>query len=60
VFVETEEGLEARSVRLGRATEQQVEIVDGLQPGERYAATNVLALKAQLDSDALEHAGHAH
>jgi hypothetical protein len=37
-----------------------VEIVDGLTVGERYAASNVLALKAETNRAALEHAGHVH
>jgi cobalt-zinc-cadmium efflux system membrane fusion protein len=60
VFVQTNEGFRPRRVRLGRKTEQHVEIIEGLDPGERYAATNVLTLKAQLNSAALDHAGHAH
>ena len=60
VFVETGEGLVPRPVRLGRGTEQRVEVLEGLRPGERYAATGVVTLKAQMNSAALEHAGHAH
>jgi cobalt-zinc-cadmium efflux system membrane fusion protein len=60
VFVRTEHGFEPRHVRLGRMTEREAAVVEGLEPGERYAASNVLALKTQLDSGALEHAGHAH
>jgi hypothetical protein len=47
-------------VELGRGTEDRVEILHGLQVDEDYAATSVLTLKAQLQSAALEHAGHAH
>ncbi len=60
VFARTEDGFEARPVELGRRTEGHVEVLHGLEPGERYAATNVLPLKAELQSAALEHAGHAH
>lgn len=60
VFVETDEGLTPRPVRLGRKTEQRVEVLAGLQPGERYAVTGVLTLKAQMNSAALESAGHTH
>lgn len=60
VFVETGGAFKPRPVRLGRGTGQRVEVVDGLQSGERYAATHVLTLKAQINSAALEHAGHAH
>jgi len=37
-----------------------VEIRAGLQPEERYAATNTFVLKAELGREALEHAGHVH
>lgn len=60
VFVRTEQGFQPRPVRLGHTTERQVAVIEGLRPGERYAATSVLALESQLESDALEHAGHAH
>ncbi|MEJ2317647.1 MAG: efflux RND transporter periplasmic adaptor subunit [Gammaproteobacteria bacterium] len=60
VFVQTEEGFEPRTVRLGHATSQSVEILEGLAEGESYAADNVLALKAESNRAALEHAGHVH
>lgn len=60
VFVQTDEGFEPRIVQLGQTTEQRAEIVDGLTAGERYAIRNVLALKAELNRAALEHAGHSH
>ncbi|MEZ5587434.1 MAG: efflux RND transporter periplasmic adaptor subunit [Sedimenticolaceae bacterium] len=60
VFVHTGAGFEPRAVRRGRATPQAVEIIDGLAEGERYAANNVLALKAETNRAALEHAGHVH
>jgi cobalt-zinc-cadmium efflux system membrane fusion protein len=60
VFVLTGGEFRPRPVRTGRTTEQEVEVVGGLRPGESYAATGVLTLKAQLNSAALEHAGHAH
>jgi cobalt-zinc-cadmium efflux system membrane fusion protein len=60
VFVQTEDGFEPREVRLGRVTPQAAEIIDGLAGGERYASDNVLALKAEMNRAALEHAGHVH
>ena len=60
VFVQTDGGFESRKVRQGRATPAAVEIIDGLAEGERYAANNVLALKAETNRAALEHAGHVH
>lgn len=60
IFVQTPEGIEPRAVRTGRAAAGVVEILEGLAPGETFAATGALALKAELDKAALEHAGHAH
>jgi membrane fusion protein, heavy metal efflux system len=48
VFVQTPEGFEARPVTLGRANETHVEILSGLESGERYAATETFILKAEL------------
>ena len=39
VFVQTPEGFEARPITLGRANETHVEVLAGLEAGERYAAT---------------------
>ncbi len=60
LFIQTDEGFEPRRVRPGRSTAQAVQILEGLAEGERYAATNVLALKAEMNRAALAHAGHAH
>ncbi len=60
IFVETEEGIEPRHVRIGRRSQMAVEIVEGLRPGERFVSSGGLALRAELDKSALEHAGHAH
>lgn len=60
VFVETAEGLEPREVRVGRTSAERAEILDGLAEGERYVARNVLAVLAEMNRAALEHAGHAH
>jgi cobalt-zinc-cadmium efflux system membrane fusion protein len=48
VFVQTPEGFEARPVTLGRANEAHVEVLSGLESGERYAATDTFILKAEL------------
>ncbi|MDZ7750949.1 MAG: efflux RND transporter periplasmic adaptor subunit [Gammaproteobacteria bacterium] len=60
VFVAGESGLEPREIRLGQVSPNTVEVAGGLTAGERYVATNVLAVKAELNRAALEHAGHAH
>jgi cobalt-zinc-cadmium efflux system membrane fusion protein len=48
VFVQTPEGFEARPVTLGRTNETHVEVLTGLELGERYAATETFVLKAEL------------
>jgi membrane fusion protein, heavy metal efflux system len=57
VFVQTQEGFEARPVTLGQSNETHVEIIAGLSSGERYAATETFILKADL---AKSEAGHQH
>ena len=60
VFIQTSQGFEPQPVRTGRWTHELAEITEGLLPGQRYVARNVLAMKAELNRAALEHAGHAH
>jgi cobalt-zinc-cadmium efflux system membrane fusion protein len=48
VFVQTPKGFEARPVTLGRANETHVEVLTGLEPGERYAVSDTFILKAEL------------
>ncbi|MDX9973894.1 MAG: efflux RND transporter periplasmic adaptor subunit [FCB group bacterium] len=57
VFVKDEDGLEATPVTLGRSSETHQEIVEGLEPGQRYAATGSFVLKAALQKGEL---GHQH
>ncbi|MCH7798912.1 MAG: efflux RND transporter periplasmic adaptor subunit [Planctomycetes bacterium] len=60
VFVETSDGFEARHVRSGRSDAGSVEILAGLEPGDRYVARGGFALKAQLGKASFQHAGHGH
>lgn len=60
VFVQSAEGFEVRHVTIGRETADAVEIVEGLEPGERVVVRNAFALIAEINRGALEHAGHAH
>lgn len=60
IFVQTGHGFEPRTVRTGASAGGQIEILDGLEPGETYVSRNALPLKAELNRAALEHAGHAH
>ena len=55
VFVRTDRGFERRSVRLGKADGDRVEVVDGLAEGEKIAATNTFLLKAELGKSATSH-----
>jgi cobalt-zinc-cadmium efflux system membrane fusion protein len=55
VFVQAEEGFQPRPVRIGRADAELSEVTDGLQAGERYAATNSFILKAELGKGSAEH-----
>eukprot|EP01035_Chromulina_nebulosa_P007632 gene7632-biopygen6477 len=55
VFVRTDEGFEARKVKLGRQDNRVAEITDGLKPGERIATANTFVLKADLGKAAVEH-----
>jgi membrane fusion protein, heavy metal efflux system len=48
VFVLTDEGFEPHPVATGRANDTHVEVVSGLEAGDRYAATGAFTLKAQL------------
>jgi cobalt-zinc-cadmium efflux system membrane fusion protein len=47
-FVRRDDGFEARKVATGREDDRTVEIVSGLAPGERIAASNTFVLKAEL------------
>ncbi len=59
VFVETADGFEARPVRVGRTNDTGVEIVSGIEPGERYVAAGGFTLKAEMSRGAFGD-GHAH
>lgn len=55
VFVETEEGFTAHPVTLGRTGETLVEVITGIEAGDRYAAANSFLLKAELGKGEAEH-----
>lgn len=56
VFVRQGATFEARRVQTGRSDGRLVEIVEGLKPGERYAARNSFIVKADIGKAAAEHA----
>ncbi|HUV35507.1 MAG TPA: efflux RND transporter periplasmic adaptor subunit [Patescibacteria group bacterium] len=61
VFVWTGSGFEAGIVTTGRMSGGAVEIVSGLDPGQRYAAAGAFNLKAKLVTGSMDaHAGHGH
>ena len=55
VFVRFGDVFEARPVALGRSDGASVEIVKGLNPGTRYAATNSFVLKADIGKAGASH-----
>jgi cobalt-zinc-cadmium efflux system membrane fusion protein len=59
VFVRTNEGFEKRIVEIGRRNARSAEIVFGLFPGDRIAASNTFLLKAEASRGSAEHA-HSH
>ena len=56
VFVRNEAGFEKREVALGKTDDTSVEIVFGLDGGERVAVSNSFLLKAELGKAEAEHA----
>ena len=59
VFVRVAESFEVRQVETGRRSRLGVEIVNGLEPGEAFAAEGGFSLKAELGKDAFGD-GHGH
>lgn len=55
IFVADTDGLEPRTVVLGRRSGERQEVISGLQAGERYAVGNVFVLKADLEKGEAEH-----
>jgi cobalt-zinc-cadmium efflux system membrane fusion protein len=61
VFVKTAHGFEARPVTIGRSNKNKVEIISGLDIGEKIVTKNSFRLKAELEKSAGGgHAGHGH
>lgn len=48
VFVQTKDGFEERKVKIGRESEEYVEIVSGVEQGEKVATQGSLMLKTEL------------
>ena len=61
VFIQNDHGFEAHPVTIGWSNDKYVEIVSGLQAGEKIVTKNSFRLKAELKKTAGGgHAGHAH
>lgn len=60
IFIETDDGFVPRPVIVGRKDEASIEILSGLNKGERYISKGGFTLKSELSRSGLEHAGHAH
>lgn len=54
VFIQDKDGFEARPVKVGRATDDQVEILSGLSSGEQFVAKGVFTLKSELKKEMLQ------
>lgn len=59
VFVRTEQGFKPQAVTLGRSNDTHVEVVSGLQQGQKYVAKGGFTLKAQMSKGAFGD-GHNH
>lgn len=59
VFVQTRRGFELRPVEIGVADRTQVEIISGLEQGQRYVTVNGFTLKAELGKAEFGQ-GHGH
>lgn len=55
VFVEEHDEFKKRPVLIGRTTGNQSEVLKGLNPGERFAASGTFILKAELGKAEAEH-----
>lgn len=51
---------EPRRLRLGRQDATHAEVLEGIDPGETYAATGAFVLKAELARESLGESGHSH
>ncbi|MEW6714897.1 MAG: efflux RND transporter periplasmic adaptor subunit [Nitrospirota bacterium] len=59
VFIQTDEGFKPQAVTLGRSSDTHVEVVSGLQQGQKYVAKGGFTLEAQMSKGAFGD-GHGH
>lgn len=55
IFVPEAEGFRAREVTLGRRSNDQVEVVTGLEAGESYVSAGAFLIKAEIGKGSAEH-----
>ena len=55
VFARYGDAFEARPISTGRSDDKHIEVLDGLLPGERYAALNSFLIKAELGKAGASH-----
>jgi cobalt-zinc-cadmium efflux system membrane fusion protein len=60
VFVHDGTSFTARHVALGRSDDERVEVMEGLQAGERLATEGSFRLKAEIEKRAAGDVGHGH
>jgi cobalt-zinc-cadmium efflux system membrane fusion protein len=53
-FVATEQGFETRALQLGRSDHQNIEVLSGLLPGEKYVANHSFLLKAEMKKESVK------
>jgi cobalt-zinc-cadmium efflux system membrane fusion protein len=56
VFVEVPGGFQAQPVTLGKQSDDQVEVLAGLEAGTRYVTRNAFVLKSELGKASADHA----
>jgi cobalt-zinc-cadmium efflux system membrane fusion protein len=57
LFMAAPGGFVAKPVKVGRSDGRTIEILGGMKPGDKYAATNTFVLKSELGKASAEH-GH--
>ncbi len=60
VFVSAEDGFRPEPVELGRTNGTHVEILSGLEQGERYVSDGAFTLKSELEKASFGGEGHGH
>ena len=55
VFVKTEDTYRFTQLRLGRSDDNFVEVLDGLESGQRYVNKNSYLIKADIEKSEAEH-----